>query len=256
MPAWITRLWLATALALGASASVAAAATTSGSALSARADYSASCRAAAGCTLDGDATVARAGVIVRWRLRAATTGTARLRLLRPGADGLVGVLSGPSQRLDRRHAPGRDITYVFTVRLPVEAGDQLALDVGAGAAAVLHRRPGAGGVTAFTPAVADGAAAPAATRLEGAELLMNADVEPDADGDGYGDETQDNCPSIPNDQTSNPCPSTAAPTTPTSGDDTGPAVPRSTGWRRHKHARHPFASSSREARPRDPGGVT
>ena len=25
------------------------------------------------------------------------------------------------------------------------------------------------------------------------ELLLNADVEPDADGDVYGDETQDNC---------------------------------------------------------------
>ena len=24
---------------------------------------------------------------------------------------------------------------------------------------------------------------------------MNADVEPDADGDGFGDETQDQCPS-------------------------------------------------------------
>ena len=37
------------------------------------------------------------------------------------------------------------------------------------------------------------------------EVLINATLEPDADRDGYGDETQDNCTTIANDQTSNPC---------------------------------------------------
>ena len=37
------------------------------------------------------------------------------------------------------------------------------------------------------------------------EVLINATIEPDADRDGYGDETQDNCTTVANDQTSNPC---------------------------------------------------
>src|SRR5262245_13520566 len=213
------------------------AATTVGSSLRARADYSTSCRSDSGCTLLGSAAVARPGVVVRWRLRTATRGVVRLRVLRAGA----GVSSGEAERLTRRHAPGRDTSYVFTTRQPVEAGDELALDVGPGAAAVLHRRPGGGAVTVFAPAIPDGALGGAGTAVSGAELLLSADVEPDADGDGFGDETQDNCPSIANDQTSNPCPSTPATPPPSGGDDSGDsAPPRTTGWRRHKHRRHRF----------------
>jgi hypothetical protein len=236
------RLFLLAALVLPAALTVAArtaAETTVGSSLGSRADFSTSCPAS--CTLLGDATVPKAGVVVRWRVRAATRGSVRLRILRPTAGALVGVASGPAQRLDRRHAPGRDVSYVFTVRLPVEAGDVLALDAGRGAAAVLHRRAGGPAVRVFTPAVPDGGAAGEERTVSGAELLLSADVEPDADGDGFGDETQDNCPSIANDQTSNPCPSTAATPTPTGNDDTDTKPPRTTGWRRHKHERHPFA---------------
>jgi hypothetical protein len=39
------------------------------------------------------------------------------------------------------------------------------------------------------------------------EVLLQGVIEPDADSDGYGDDTQDNCPSVANtDQNSNPCP--------------------------------------------------
>ena len=41
--------------------------------------------------------------------------------------------------------------------------------------------------------------------INGFEVLVNADLEPDADRDGYGDETQDNCTTVANDQTTNPC---------------------------------------------------
>ena len=44
-----------------------------------------------------------------------------------------------------------------------------------------------------------------AALITNATVLLAADLEPDADLDGYGDETQDNCPSVPNDQTSDPC---------------------------------------------------
>jgi hypothetical protein len=238
----VSRTLPAAALLVALAAAPALAASTVGSRLDARADFSTSCRAA-GCTLAAGATVPSSGVVVRWRLRSATTGVVRLRVLRAAGDALETVAVGASQRLGHRHAPGRDVTYVFTTRLTVEKGDELAVDTGHGAAAVLHRRPGASGVELFTPSGAVGAPMPVPAQLNGAELLMNADVEPDADGDGYGDETQDNCPTIANDQTSNPCPSAAVTPTPTpSGNgDTGGAPPRTTGWRRHKHVRAPFS---------------
>jgi hypothetical protein len=223
---------LAVAASLGA-AGTAAAAMTVGSQLRSRADFSTSCPASGGCTVLGSASVPKAGVVARWRLRAATRGLVRLRVLRPTAGGLIGVASDPLRRLERHHSPGRDVTYAFTSRVPVQRGDLLALDIGRGAA-VLHRRRDGASVILFAPAVPTGGAAPAGARIAGAELLMGADVEPDNDGDGFGDETQDNCPSIANDQTSNPCPSTPVAQTPEH------TVPRSTGWRRHKHRRHPF----------------
>lgn len=45
----------------------------------------------------------------------------------------------------------------------------------------------------------------------GSDVQLRGTIEPDADGDTYGDETQDNCPSIANDQTSNPCPPPESP---------------------------------------------
>jgi len=225
-------------LVAGAAAAAAHAASTVGG-LAARADFSTSCRAAA-CTYTAGAAVPSSGVIVRWRLRSATTGTARLRVLRPSSAGLSTVAVGPVQALRGHHSPGRDVSYVFNARVAVEKGDEIAVDTGHGAAAIFHRRSGASGVSVFAPAgVLD---APAS--LPGAQLLLSADVEPDADGDGFGDESQDNCPSIANDQTSNPCPSAAVTATPTpSGDDGGgDATPTSTGWRRHKHVSEPFDS--------------
>ncbi|MEA2375535.1 MAG: hypothetical protein QOD53_1998, partial [Thermoleophilaceae bacterium] len=70
----------------------------------------------------------------------------------------------------------------------------------------------------------------------GNELLLNADVEPDQDADGFGDDSQDNCPSIPNDQRTNPCPSTAVNNG--SGDDGGTSDETPRKFRRHKHKRH------------------
>jgi hypothetical protein len=219
-------------VAAGTAAAVAHASSTIGG-IASRADFSTSCRAAA-CTYAAGADVPKAGVIVRWRLRSATTGTARLRVLRDGAT----VALGPVQSLRGHHAPGRDVSYVFNARIAVQAGDEIAVDTGHGAAAIFHRRAGASGVTEMTPA-GEGDPVP----LAGAQLLLSADVEPDADGDGFGDESQDNCPSIANDQSSNPCPSAAVtPTaTPVGDGDDGGNVPRSTGWRRHKHVHKPFS---------------
>jgi hypothetical protein len=166
------------------------------------------------------------GVITRWRVRAATMGSVRLRIIRrEDGGGYTSLAAGDWVRLDRPHQPGHDILYEFPVRLPVHAGDTIALD----------RDPRAGGIfhyygtntsyaaAVFSPALADSGADVQPTSSDaGRELLLNADVEKDADGDGFGDESQDNCPTIPNDQTDKPC------STPTPGAGATPEGPTST----------------------------
>jgi hypothetical protein len=229
-------------LAGSAAADPAAAAVTVGSPLGARANLVTTCRSPAGCTVTAGAARGRPiaigvdGVIVRWRLRSASRGTAGLRVLRPApGSGFTTVGAGPRQRLVTRPRAGHDARYTFAARIPVERGDLLAVDVGRGPAAVYRLRgPGYATLT-FDPALAGPQARVPTSELDGAELLLNAVVEPDADGDGFGDETQDNCPTIPNDQTTNPCPSTAVPP-PEAGDGRpGTAAPsRTSRFRRHK----------------------
>src|SRR4051794_9384893 len=153
------------------------------------------------------------GVITRWRLRAATLGSVRLRVLRPTSGGAYETAGlGELQRLRQSHRPGQDVLYTFTARIAVRQGDRIALDHDRTAGGIFHSY---GQVTSyaaatFNPAPADAAATPTSTAI-GRELLLNADIEHDADGDGFGDETQDNCPQIANDQADNPCPPGTAP---------------------------------------------
>ena len=191
--------------------------TTVGSALKGRADLFTRCDAAEGaCTeLQLNAGAAKLavpadGVITRWRVRAATLGGGRLRVLRRAADGTFSVVDTSGWiSFDRRHGPGADVLYEFPARIPVRSGDLLALDRTRRAGGVFH---GYGGDASWRSAQFDPLLPLDAVGLDpsstgiGRELLLNADVEADKDADGFGDESQDNCPSIANDQTTNPCP--------------------------------------------------
>jgi hypothetical protein len=210
------------------------------------------------------------GVVTRWRIRAATMGLVRLRIVRSEPDG--GYSSegrGDWVRLDRPHEPGHDILYTFPVRMTVHAGDTVAVDRDARAGGIFHSfgQDASYAVAVFSPPLPDaGFDLSPTSSSPGRELLVNVDVEKDADGDGFGDESQDNCPTIANDQTDRPCstpsPSTATPQGPTStpvettppqrgtGSE-GPPVagepPTSRARRRH--------SSRHRARPAPPAGT-
>lgn len=148
----------------------------------------------------GSLTVPFAGIVVRWRIKTgvAVPGvaamSARLRTLRGMT--LTGGAGGPIQPLPRTEAGIRS----FDSRLPVEAGDRVGVDVivtnfgiEAASAPVLHSAPGVGTALFNCCNFPDGAET-AVNPVEDTELLLNADVEPDADRDGFGDETQDLCP--------------------------------------------------------------
>jgi hypothetical protein len=185
------RLALATVLAALGPAAAADAATTIGSNLS-RSATATVCPPVSCTYFTGDATtgapVAVApfdGVIVRWRAKAGSAATdVRLRTLQSAGGGMyVGV--GASEVRDLQTGTG-----TFATRIPVKSGDILGLDDESGAKLFASGVPTA--VYSFSPSL--GAFAKPATKHGDRELLVNADIEQDVDGDGYGDETQDLCP--------------------------------------------------------------
>jgi hypothetical protein len=138
------------------------------------------------------------GVVVRWRLKEDSTAgkSVNLRVLRPGA--MPGTFFGAG----RSNAEVTDAEGVFfggapfqtfATRLPIRAGDRLGMD---GPFAEMNAYSDdlsfAEIASGWEPELPEGEPA-SFSDVERANtlLLINADVEPDADCDGFGDETQD-----------------------------------------------------------------
>lgn len=193
------------------------------------------------------------GVVTRWRVRSISGGTVTLRILRPNADGSFTAIGGSlPESLTQRTTGGADATYTFPTRIPVVTGDRIAVDRDRKAGGIYRKRDDPAFQTGvFVPPLNDFDTGTPDQGEAGVEVMVSADVEPDADADGYGDETQDNCPQIPNDQSSNPCPPTnaGAPGTGTSGGDTGAGAPRP--FFRHHRVRHGVKRATRTGRATD-----
>ncbi len=146
------------------------------------------------------------GVITKFRIRAFARG-------RPGPDHLPGRRhhparpkrpttapwpprpgTGPTVTIQPDEAaPETPITEVAG-RLPVKKGQHLAVDTTEIDRRRLQLSNGSKFSYVFAPPLVDGAGARGSTEVAN-ELLVAATIEPDADGDGFGDETQDQCPS-------------------------------------------------------------
>ena len=152
------------------------------------------------------AIVPSPGIITSWRIRRGPDNfpvQAALRVIRNGA--------GAGTSAEVTIPPGIGVS-AFETRLAVGAGDRIGVDlrnVPAGQGVTITRAPAPAAdlLNEWVPALADGASTPPYTEGPyaetgpGVQLLLNADVEADADGDGFGDETQDACPEIPTTQT-------------------------------------------------------
>lgn len=138
----------------------------------------------------GQVTAPTDGVIVRWRLRDSAGNSFVLRVLRPAAGGQYTFVSSsaPATGLN----PG---TATFGTQQPVKAGDYIGVSWD-GTDGLGATDPAAGSNYAFfNSAPADSSTmAPTSSTPNGIQPLFNADVEADADHDGFGDETQDHCP--------------------------------------------------------------
>lgn len=99
----------------------------------------------------------------------------------------------------------------FPTRVPVAAGDRIGIFVDTPNSFVCTA-----GAASYDSGLLIGEGAPNTTAsyssVPGIKIPVGAVVEPDADGDGYGDETQDSCPTSAAVQVG-PCPDTTAPET-------------------------------------------
>lgn len=167
------------------------------------------------------------GVIVRWRVRLAEfaqapaepiLGPYRLRAIRKASDTEFSVVGASAFESVPHKLVMSDTVHTFATRIPVLAGDRLAVDLPPQKPAFpggLRFDPRGGSHALTTPAPPDGGSFTFPTGSTGSPQY-NADVEPDADGDAFGDVTQDGCPTDPAIQGA--CPVVLPP------DLTGPAV--------------------------------
>jgi hypothetical protein len=262
----IALIGVGASLALGAAASPAFGARTIGSTLTQPANYFTACNSdpdpPPACTVTQlnepgvTLTAPISGVITRWRVRSISLGTVSLRVLRPNPDGTFTALATtPAQVMSQRPAAGRDARYTFPARMTVLEGDRIAIDRDRKAGGIFRNRSGnpAFQTGIFVPPLPDNQTAQVQQGQSGIELMVNADIEIDADADGFGDESQDNCPKVPNDQTDNPCTASPQPgSQPTQPDDTGAFPQPDEGndtepkpvWRGHRSRRSRPAAPS------------
>jgi hypothetical protein len=175
-------------------AAPASAAVTIGSTLQATPDPGLGCPG--GCTVapatiaGGTLTAPAAGVITRWRVRNGMIATpGRLQVLRRNAPDAVEI-AHTAQVTIPAHS-----TSTYEARMPIAAGDTIGLECCTGGGSMFASV--AGGSTDFWDPPLSTTPRPT-TNSDVVELLVNADIEPDADADEFGDETQDNCAGQPN----------------------------------------------------------
>jgi hypothetical protein len=135
-------------------------------------------------TAPGGLTSPSDGVVTRWRIKSGSAGGAvQLRVLRPtGGGAFTAVGTSGTETTVAGTAP-------FNTRLPIRAGDYLGVD-NASDALIFAPTPGAS-IYRWIPPITDGSNRAATDTRGTLELMVQADVEPDVDCDGFGDETQD-----------------------------------------------------------------
>ena len=117
------------------------------------------------------------------------------------------VAEGPTVTIPGTDALNTPILE-FPARVPVKQGNHLAID-GTNVWATINSS-GEKYSYIFTPPLVGGQGPRGSIDVRG-ELLVQANIEPDADGDGFGDETQDGCPSQGGTQGACVPPDTSAP---------------------------------------------
>jgi hypothetical protein len=150
------------------------------------------------------------GVLTEWRVDSgqAESFSETVKVLHP-IGGLIVRVTGESTGTV---GPGQND---FPTRLPIEEGDRLAFYLAPGTKPLLCTEPKE--ATLLEAYEGDSSLGSTILMLEDPAQIrfpLVGVVEPDADGDGFGDETQDQCPQSA--ATQGPCPPSVSPPTPSS----------------------------------------
>ena len=133
-----------------------------------------------------DGSVAATGVITQWKVKLNSGAQARLKTF-DGAWDYTARHTGPT-------VSGNGGVSTVSTRIPVAYGDHAAVELLSGQLQTDYY--GSGSTTQdmrFQGPFVDGQTRSTDSEPMGHELMSQVRVEPDADGDGYGDETQDDC---------------------------------------------------------------
>lgn len=147
------------------------------------------------------------GVIVRFRIRSLGAEAVTLRLATVTKQGDT-ILAQATRTGPTVTTQGTGEIEEFPARLQVVNGEQLALD--APSTRMVYNQGGNEYTPLYAPPLVEGQGPRGPGGEPTGELLVQATMEPDADGDGFGDETQDGCPTQRS--TQGPC------------DNTGPGI--------------------------------
>jgi hypothetical protein len=138
---------------------------------------------------DGSYAVPSPGVITSWSFQAAaTTPTLKFKLARPaGGDDYTIVGESAAQ------PTASNVLNAFPTRIPAQPGDVIGFHVSAPGNCRLFGAGSAGFTTGFYAGIDDPAVGSVKSfgPLSGQRLDVSAILEPDADCDGFGDESQD-----------------------------------------------------------------
>ena len=136
-------------------------------------------------------TVPNDGVITSWTFQADADGaTVRLKAARRNADGTYTIV-GES---DPQTVTSGQLQS-FQTRVPVHAGDVIGTSSTAGK--TVAYTGGNDDQVVLTPGDQPVGSTGSFSNVQGIRVNVTAFVEPDADGDGYGDESQDKCANDP-----------------------------------------------------------
>lgn len=170
------------------------------------------------------------GVITQWSARSWPGGPDQfLQLVLAGSDVSDDKVTfeGLSE-FERIPTTGEVLPYSFKTRIPVDGGERLGLFGQSGGGFTYTCAYGFSGGPANRiiwgnipqPVIGGPPVVPAAGQVLGERIPMEAKLEPDQDRDGFGDETQDLCPT--NAATQGPCPVPPSPPVPDTSITKGP----------------------------------
>jgi len=155
-------------------------------------------------TSGGASTAAASdGVVVRWRMQAPAPGSYLIRILAPAAGGKFTI----SRSSDPVTVGADEALWTVPSRLSIPAGGYVAL-VPPSTAGQRWAAPAPSGAAWTSFSDATSGTVTLSFSVAGA-YMYDADIEADADHDGYGDVTQDACPT--NSLTQGACPPPGSP---------------------------------------------